>query len=152
MTLGECIKEYRENKGLSQRQFADMCGLSNAYISILEKNVNPKTGEAPSPTYAVFSKIASAMGIGIQDLTKKANDTDLSVGYNMVLDEELNQYFYNLKRIFDIYDEPQEPQDVREAEINSLFRSMTSEDQDKLLDYARYIVDTYKRNEKGRNA
>ena len=35
MTLGDCIREYREAHDLSQRQFAELCGLSNAYISIL---------------------------------------------------------------------------------------------------------------------
>lgn len=53
MTIGECIKAYRDEKGLSQRRFAELCGLSNAYISILERNVNPKTGRSPAPTIIV---------------------------------------------------------------------------------------------------
>lgn len=63
MTLGDCIKEYREEHGLSQRQFSEACGLSNAYISILEKNVNPKTNEPPVPTLGAYKKIANVMDL-----------------------------------------------------------------------------------------
>lgn len=44
MTLSDFVKEYRKEHDLSQRQFAAICGLSNGYISMLEKNMNPKTG------------------------------------------------------------------------------------------------------------
>lgn len=37
MTLGEFIRKYRSEHDLSQRQFALKCGLSNGYISMLEK-------------------------------------------------------------------------------------------------------------------
>jgi len=36
MTLGECIKFYREKRGLSQRLLAKTAGLSHAFISKLE--------------------------------------------------------------------------------------------------------------------
>ena len=45
MTLSDLVQEYRREHGLSQRQFASICGLSNGYISMLERNVNPKTGQ-----------------------------------------------------------------------------------------------------------
>jgi transcriptional regulator with XRE-family HTH domain len=41
MTLKDLIIEYRNDHGLSQRQFATACGLSNGYISMLEKEMNP---------------------------------------------------------------------------------------------------------------
>jgi transcriptional regulator with XRE-family HTH domain len=41
MTLGEYIKKYRSEHGLSQRQFANLCGVSNGYASMLEKGMNP---------------------------------------------------------------------------------------------------------------
>ena len=43
MTLGELIQEYRKEHGMSQRQFAIACQLSNGYISMLERGENPKT-------------------------------------------------------------------------------------------------------------
>ena len=54
MTLGEYIKRYRKEHDLSQRQFAAQCGLSNGYISMLERGENPKTHKPIKPTlYAV---------------------------------------------------------------------------------------------------
>ena len=44
MKIGDLIQKYRAEHDMSQRQFAIMCGLSNGYISMLEKGKNPKTG------------------------------------------------------------------------------------------------------------
>lgn len=143
MTLGQIIQEYREANNMSQRQFAERCGLSNAYISILEKNESPKTKEAPSPTLAVFKDIAEELGISVHELMTKANETEVSMGQKM-------QYSQLRKEIHDdvaaILEERRSP----EQELLSIFRAMTKSDQDKLLDYARYIVDSYKRPDKRR--
>ena len=42
------------------------------------------------------------------------------------------------------------PKNYKEKEILSLFATMTDTDKDKLLDYARFIVDSYKRPDKRR--
>lgn len=47
VTLGQIIKEYRAANKVSQDVIAERSGLSKAYISILERNINPTTGEAP---------------------------------------------------------------------------------------------------------
>lgn len=44
----------------------------------------------------------------------------------------------------------EESESAPEKELLSLFHSMTDSDKDKLLDYARYIVDSYKRPDKRR--
>lgn len=44
----------------------------------------------------------------------------------------------------------EESKNAPEKELLSLFRTMTGTDKDKLLDYARYIVDSYKRPDKRR--
>ena len=41
MTLGEIIKQYRDENKMSMDAFAKKAGLSKAYISILERNYNP---------------------------------------------------------------------------------------------------------------
>lgn len=143
MTLGEIIQEYREANNMSQRQFAERCGLSNAYISILEKNESPKTKEAPSPTLAVFKDIADELGISVHELMTKANETKVSMGQRM-------EYSQLRKEIHDdvvaILEERRSP----EQDLLALFRAMTKSDQEKLLDYARYTVDSYKRPDKKR--
>lgn len=81
MKLGEWIKQYRAERKLSMQDFADMCGVSKAYIGQLEKGINPSTGKPISPTIQTFNKIAVAVGM---DLDKFLNmlDTDQKVTVN----------------------------------------------------------------------
>ena len=74
MTLSDLVQEYRREHGLSQRQFASVCGLSNGYISMLERNVNPKTGQPVTPSLPALKKIADGMGITLTDLFTRTDD------------------------------------------------------------------------------
>ena len=49
MTLGELVHAYREEHGMTMQEFADRSHLSKAYISMLERNRNPKSGRPPVP-------------------------------------------------------------------------------------------------------
>lgn len=149
MTLGDCVKQYRTEHDMSQRQFAEECGLSNAYISILEKNVNPKTGEPPIPTIGVYSKIAKVMGISAHDLMCKADESFVSLGSNMAFEYPSMPFRPDVVDMVDRRIE--ELKKTHEKELLSLFQTMTDDDKEKLLDYARYIVDSYKRSDKRRN-
>lgn len=79
MNLGEYIKAYRAEHGISQRQFATMIGMSNGYVSMLEKGANPSTGEPIMPTLASLKTIADTMGITIDDLFKNVDDINVSM-------------------------------------------------------------------------
>lgn len=74
MTLSDFVKEYRKDHDLSQRQFAAICGLSNGYISMLEKNLNPKTGLPLTPSLSALKKIADGMGIPLGDMLTVVDD------------------------------------------------------------------------------
>lgn len=74
MTLGMLIVEYRQSHDMSQRQFAALCGLSNGYISMLEKNENPKTGLPVTPSLAALKKISQCIGISMDELFAKVDD------------------------------------------------------------------------------
>ena len=63
MTLGERLIQYRKENKLSQRQLGDLCGLSNAYISMIEKNLNPRNGKPFSPSMESLYKISTGTGI-----------------------------------------------------------------------------------------
>lgn len=80
MTIGDVIKKYREEHDLSQRQFALKCGISNGYISMLERGENPKTHEPIMPSLAALKAIASAMELSLNDLLTQVDDmpVDLS--------------------------------------------------------------------------
>lgn len=73
MYIGEIIKEYRINNGLSQRAFASRTDLSPSYINTLEKVYNPKNGKPYSVTTDVATEIAKAMNMSIEELLSKIN-------------------------------------------------------------------------------
>lgn len=148
MTLGDCIREYREQNRLSQRQFSEMCELSNAYISILEKNLNPKTKEPPIPSYGVYKKVATAMGISVQSLMEKADESQVSLGSNVTFEIPSVPLYNDL--IESIFKTAKAARKTPEKELLELFATMTDSDKAKLLDYAQYIVDSYKRADKRR--
>ena len=69
MLLGEYIKEYSTSHGgMSQDTFAKLSGISKGYISMLERNQNPKTKLPIAPTIETFSKVAKATGITVNEL------------------------------------------------------------------------------------
>ena len=45
MTLGDLIKAYRAAHGLTMQEFANLSGLSKAYVSMLEKNKHPQNNK-----------------------------------------------------------------------------------------------------------
>lgn len=68
MTLGDLIRQYRIEHNMNMQDFADGCGLSKAYISILERNFNPKSGKAPVPTLETIQAVGQMIGIPFNDI------------------------------------------------------------------------------------
>ena len=80
MTLGEYIKSFRiSNNDMSQRAFAVRCGLSNGYISMLEKGFNPKTGEPIKPTLTKLKQLANGMNMTVMALMSVVDETDIDI-------------------------------------------------------------------------
>ncbi len=73
MTVGDIIKEYREKYKVTMDDFAQMSGLSKGYISMLEKNENPRTKLPIMPTTKTLSSVALALGISVSELMDKIN-------------------------------------------------------------------------------
>ena len=74
MELKEYLVLYRRAHDLSQRRFAEQCGLSNGYISMLERGFNPKTGQPITPTLPKLKMIANGMGLELTDLLSQVDD------------------------------------------------------------------------------
>lgn len=68
MTLGELVKKYRIEHELSLRDFSRLSGISNGYISMLEKNEHPKTKKPIVPSIEKMKCIASAMNMSLDSL------------------------------------------------------------------------------------
>ncbi|MGG3887802.1 helix-turn-helix domain-containing protein [Metabacillus fastidiosus] len=62
MDLGSCIREMREEKGLSGRELARRSNISQAYLSQLERGENKK----PSPE--IIKKIAKGLDVDYNEL------------------------------------------------------------------------------------
>lgn len=145
MTLGDCIREYREEHDMSQRQFADKSGISNAYISMLEKNINPKTGEPPAASYDVYVKVAAMLRISVHELMEKADESTvfLGSGAKMSIEPMVMQIHPDVLAMLDQH--VNESKNAQRQKLLSLFDSMTDDSKEKLLDYAQYIMDTQNR-------
>lgn len=74
MKLGEFIKQYRDEHGMSQREFAASSGLTNGYISMLENDKNPKTGAGIKPTLSTYKAVSNATGVSVSSLMSLVDD------------------------------------------------------------------------------
>ena len=124
MTLGEYLKRYRDAHDLSQRQFAALCGVSNGYISMLEKGENPKTGEPITPTLQSVISIARGMGMTMQELLSEVDDLFLDLTENEKQppsSEGLSDLAMQIARIVDRL--PEESRQLLLVEVQALERA-----------------------------
>ncbi|MBQ7436060.1 MAG: helix-turn-helix transcriptional regulator [Oscillospiraceae bacterium] len=122
MTLSEIISDYRNKHGLSQRKFAEMCGVSNGYISMLEKGSNPKTGKAIVPALDRLQRIAKVMGMTVDELLTLADEIEVDISKRPALDGENG------------------PVDDLDLEIASLVMSMSQAKKKEALGFLRYLA------------
>ena len=64
-TIGKNIKQYRQNKGLSQDKLSKLSDLS------LNTVVKIELDESPNPTIETIQKIAKVLEVSVDDLLKK---------------------------------------------------------------------------------
>lgn len=79
MGLGEFIKQYCFDTGISNQAFAARCGLSKGYISMLINGVNPKTGRPIIPGVQTYDRIANAMNMSVNELFAQIDDVKVSL-------------------------------------------------------------------------
>lgn len=79
MKLGEIVKNYREENKLSMRDFAKKSGLSSGYISMLEKNRNPRNGKPIIPSIETYDCVANALGISLDELLRRTSGQKISM-------------------------------------------------------------------------
>lgn len=88
MNIREFILKYREVHGLSQRQFAKNCDISNSYLAMIENNENPRTGKPPVLSLSMFRKLAGGMGMSLQSLFEQIDDEVVSSVDEAILTED----------------------------------------------------------------
>jgi transcriptional regulator with XRE-family HTH domain len=78
MKLGDVVRQYREAKGLSQREFGRRCGLSGVIISFIERGER-SNGEPYSPKFDTVRKVAKGMGTTADVLLTQCDDFVLDI-------------------------------------------------------------------------
>lgn len=128
MDLKEYLREYRASHGLSQRQFADACGLSNGYISMIERGFNPKTKEPIICSLPTLQKLAAGMHISLNQLLTDIDDMPVDlVGEGQTTNRPASK----------IESRPTNPIDI---ELIELVTGLPQEKKMEALHYLRYLA------------
>jgi len=81
MTLGEIVWEYRELNNMTMEDFAKKSGLSKGYISMLEKNLNPRNKKPIAPSLLTIRQVSEAISMEIDDVIELiGGDQYITVG------------------------------------------------------------------------
>lgn len=125
MTLKELIVRYRKEHNLSQRQFAVACDLSNGYISMIEREVNPQTGEKIVPTLIALKKLATGMNISLADLLVQVDDMPVDIMAEIKSAPKIESGLNNL-----------------DDEIASLILRLSPEKKHEAVNYLRFLAES----------
>lgn len=60
--VGEKVKQYRENKGLTINEFSHLSGVSKSYISSIER------GLQQNPSIQVLQRLSDALGVELKQI------------------------------------------------------------------------------------
>ena len=92
MTLGNVISEFRNLNNLTMEEFSKSAGLSKSYISMLERNRDPR-GNTINPSMEVIDKVATAIGV---DLDTLVQTIDQDVVVNSTLHKSSSEWIDEL--------------------------------------------------------
>lgn len=115
LELGQIIKQYRYDNNLTMREFADKCGLSNGYISMLERGKHPQSKRYLVPSMDTIKKLCAGMGISVQDLFSVMDVTDwIESGFDTEQDMlSADASYYADRELLDILEELRSREDMR---------------------------------------
>jgi HTH-type transcriptional regulator, competence development regulator len=125
--FGQYLRSLRKNKGLTIRQLEDVSGVSNSYISQIEKGE-----KLPSPD--ILRKLHEHLGVSHGELMIKAGHINLAdwIGDD---GEELEKRKINLADWIGDDDETKELTDfLHQSDITYKGQSLTSQDRQRILD------------------
>ena len=119
MYIGEVIKRYRSEHKLSMQDFANISGLSKAYIGLLEKIYNSSNGQPIAPSIPKVKAIANAMGMELDELLQVIDGNQpVTVNTNQQQDD------INFNKSFNIFNYAHYPVGISAGqlqEVDSLY-------------------------------
>lgn len=77
MTTGENIKRIRKEKGLTQKELGELCGINEANI---RKYENGKQ----NPKIETIRRIANALGVPLNDLMPDSFEQTVQIGHDLI--------------------------------------------------------------------
>ncbi|WPC42749.1 helix-turn-helix transcriptional regulator [Clostridium sp. JS66] len=117
MKFGEFLKNLRKEKGLSQRQLADLCNISNTEISRIE------SGERQKPSPNILKAIAPHLGISYGELMTKAGYIEETIDHEkyteLIFRTEDGEFADTLKMAKNIHN--------KDSELLTIMNRVTSE-------------------------
>jgi len=86
MVLGDIIKEYRNKHNLTMDEFAKRSSLSKGYISMLEKNENPRNKKPIAPSLEVIKQISTAIFMDFNEVINLiGRDQEITLGIKKII-------------------------------------------------------------------
>ena len=121
MRLEDIIRQYRDAQNLSMQEFADKCGLSKGYISMLEKGRHPQNNRQLVPSLNTIRALAAGMDLPVDSLLAAMDgDSVISVNDPEPVRDEFELTYNEQALIRDYRDASPE---IREAAASMLKRS-----------------------------
>ena len=159
MFLGEIVKKYRLEHKISMDEFARLSGLSKGYISMLEKNENPRTKKPISPSIDTIKQVSEVTGIDFNaiiemlghDLELILNKDHHHFGQHVIPSNKQTSYvaYKELKgaiaagvplEMFEVPDSVQVPVDVDRAFPNAYFLVVRGDSMNKIISEGMYVL------------
>lgn len=97
MKLGDMIKIYRESHSISMDAFSQKTGLSKSYVSMLERNKDPRGNEI-TPSIETIYKVAKGINKSFDDVFREL-DQNQKVKLNSKFDDNLDQIILDFQRV-----------------------------------------------------
>lgn len=159
MFLGEIVKKYRLEHKISMDEFARLSGLSKGYISMLEKNENPRTKKAISPSIDTIKQVSEVTGIDFNEIIEMLDDDlelilnkdDHHFGQHVIPSNKQTSYvaYKELKgaiaagmplEMFEVPESVQVPVDVDRAFPNAYFLVVRGDSMNKVISEGMYVL------------
>lgn len=136
-SIGEMIKKYRQEHGMSMEEFGRRCGLSKAYISLIERGKNTRSNKPIVPSIDTVKAIANVLGVDLNVLLR-------SMGYNAPMNTVItiepgygdNGYYIDAQAA-EYAEELRTNKDLRV--LFSASRNLTKEQMKETYDYIKYL-------------
>lgn len=133
MNLGDTIRKYRKEKGLTQKELGQLCGINESQIRRYELG-----GKNSKPKLETIQKIAKALEVSIFDLLDFDSTMDLA---RKILEDSKSNYELNiadsLGKIAENKYKEKYPLEIR---LLAAFDELNEQGKQKIMDYIEDIV------------